>query len=127
MIAIFTQKVLNGEPLIVFGDGQHQRDFLYVDDAVEATAWLLDQPGSEIFNVARGEAVTVNAVFDAFQDVCGGDLTRLEKPERTGEIGKYYSSIAKLRTATGWRPRVDISTGIARTIEYCRSIRDESG
>ena len=120
VVAIFTQRVLRNEPLIVYGDGTHQRDFVFVDDAVEATVRLLDLPGQDTFNVAAGRGITVNELFDAFERVAESRLVRVEKPERRGEIGRFFSSTEKLTQRLGWQPRVPLAEGIRRTIAHYR-------
>jgi UDP-glucose 4-epimerase len=126
VIAIFTQRVVRGEPLIVFGDGMHQRDFVFVDDAVDATVRLLALPGSDTFNVTAGRGASVNELFEAFQRVSGKTLECLSRPERSGEIGKFYSSSAKLTKQSGWQASTSLEDGIRRTIEYYRAEKGRS-
>jgi UDP-glucose 4-epimerase len=121
VIAIFTQMVLRGEPLIVYGDGTHQRDFVFVDDAVEATMRLLETPGSETFNVTAGRGVTVNELFETFQRAAGAPLVRESRPERAGEIGRFFSSSDKLAERLGWRPETPLEEGVSRTIAHYRT------
>lgn len=120
VIAIFTDRILKGEPLTVFGDGEHVRDFMYIDDAVEATVRLLDLAGSDVFNVAAGRGTTVNEVVAAFKAVAEGSLDIISKPERANELGKFYSDITRIRTETGWQPETSLVEGIGRTIEFYR-------
>jgi UDP-glucose 4-epimerase len=120
VIAIFTQKLLKGTPLTVFGDGQHLRDFLYIHDAVDATVGLLDLPGSETFNLASGKATSVNEVVKAFEATSARPLEILSAPERANELGKFYADISKLCAALNWRPKTDLNSGIEATLEFYR-------
>lgn len=121
VIAIFTRKVLRGEPLTVFGDGEHLRDFLYIDDAVEATVRLLNNTGSDTYNVAMGKGTSVNDVIDAFRAAARHRLEIISKPERPNELGKFSAHISKIHQATGWTPGHDVAAGIALTLEYYKN------
>ena len=120
VIAIFSERVCAGEPLTVFGDGAHLRDYLYVDDAVDATVRLIDLPGSETFNVASGRPTSVNEVFDSFAAAADRPLERRTAPERIGELGRFWANTAKIEAALDWRPRVALADGVQRTMEYAR-------
>ena len=120
VIAIFTQKTIEGTPITIFGDGEHQRDFLYVSDAADATVRFLDSEDQGTYIVASGEAVSVNQLVDLFDKASETPLVTIRKPERVGEIGKYYSSISRLKKTLNWTPQTDIKTGLAKTLEYER-------
>lgn len=122
VIAIFTEKVLRNESLTVFGDGEHLRDFLYVDDAVEATVRLLKESSRDTYNVARGKATSVNDVIKAFKEAAGQPLTIIPKPERPNELGKFCAEISKIRQAIGWAPRHDVASGIHLTLNYYKNL-----
>ena len=120
VIAIFTDRVLGGKPLTVFGDGEHVRDFLYIDDAVDATVRLLSLPGSDTFNIASGRGTTVNEVVAAFKAVVKGPLEIITKPERPNELSKFEADISRLAGALGWQPRMELVAGIEETIRFYR-------
>ena len=122
VIAIFTQKIINHEPLVVFGNGEHIRDFLYIDDAVEATMQLLKYSGSDTFNVAMGQGCSVNDVVAAFQRATGHPLKISFKDERENELGKFCANISKIQKTTGWTPQFDLSSGINSTFTYYRNL-----
>ena len=123
VIAIYTDRLIKGEPLIIYGDGEHKRDFIYVSDVVEFTAKSMGFDDSSTFNVGRGVPVTVNQVFAEFQKYDPKHRPALMKPERFGEIGSLYSDITHA-LLTGWKPGVDLETGIADTIGYFRKFTD---
>lgn len=120
VIAIFTQKALKGEPLTVFGDGEHIRDFLFVEDAAKATLALLEHEKQGTYNVASGTGTTVNDVFSTFEKATAEAIERINEPERLGELGKFYSDISRISTETGWCPETSLLEGISRTIAYYR-------
>jgi len=123
VIAIFTEKIVNGEPLTIFGDGLHERDYIYISDVVDFTLLSIGIDESSIFNVGRGEPVTVQTLYRIYKgyNLSGSEL--IIKPERYGEIGKFYSDIAKA-TATGWKPAVGIQEGIRKTISHFRASQE---
>lgn len=118
VIAIFSDRIINSQPLTVFGDGDHLRDYLYIDDAVDATIQLLDFPGTEVFNVASGHGTSVNQVFKHMSDCAGRPLERINKPERVGEFREFYSNIDKIINSLNWSPKVDLAEGIQKTLHH---------
>ena len=117
VIAIYTDRLIKGEPLIIFGDGKHQRDYIYVHDVVEFTVRSMLFRESSVYNVGRGCPVSVNEVFAEFQANNLQHNQATYKPERYGEIGNFYSNIDHA-LSTGWRPKVTLKSGIKETIDY---------
>jgi len=123
VVAIFTQKVINGEPLTVFGGGDQLRDYLFIDDAVEATVRLLNLPGSDTFNVASGEPTSVNQVVQAFEAAEKRSLEIIPQPQRPNELGKFFADISKLYAALMWMPETGILRGVEATLDFYRGIK----
>ena len=123
VVAIFTQKVINGEPLTVFGGGDHLRDYLFIDDAVEATVRLLSLPGSDTFDVTSGEPTSVNQVVQAFEAAEKRSLEIIPQPQRPNELGKFFADISKLSAALKWIPETGILSGVEATLDFYRGIK----
>ncbi len=123
VIAIFTERFVNNMPLIVFGSGEHIRDYIYVSDVVDFTLSLINSNKSHIFNVGRGVPVTVNELFDVFQEQNSKAENPVHKPERHGEIGNFYADIS-YALETGWRCKVTLKEGVSKTIS---SFKDKKG
>jgi UDP-glucose 4-epimerase len=117
IIAIYTDRFINGEDLIIFGDGEHQRDYIYVTDIVDFTLKSMQFSAPDTYNIGRGIPVTVNEVFAEFQANNLQHNQATYKPERYGEIGNFYSNIDHA-LSTGWRPKVTLKSGIKETIDY---------
>ena len=117
VIAIFTQRFLTDQPFVVYGAGEHLRDYIYVSDVVEFTthAMRMTQPGS--YNVGRGLPVSVNEVLEVFKSLAVGDLTVSFQEERFGELGDFCCD-TKLALETGWSPIVSLDHGIKFTIQH---------
>ncbi|MCW2961255.1 MAG: NAD-dependent dehydratase [Thermoleophilia bacterium] len=130
VVNYFLRLAMDGEVLKVFGDGSTQRDYLYIDDAVDAflLAALESTPGeSPIYNVGRSEPTTILELVQAVIVAAGNggwDLAPYSDERKAQEPGHYYSDITKIRTRLGWEPRVELADGLARTVSYYQSRRD---
>ena len=112
----FLQQVVRGEPLSVWGDGTAVRDFIYVDDLVGALAALVASGADgRIFNVGTGDGHSIAEVV-ALVGTVTGRAPRLERvPQAYAGVSRNVLDISRLQSRTGWRPQVDLATGIART------------
>ena len=119
VIAIYTDRLIKGEPLIIFGDGKHQRDYIYVHDVVEFTVRSMLFRESSVYNVGRGFPVSVNEVFAEFQENDPKHKQAVQKQERYGEIGNFYCNV-DCALSTGWEAQFDLKKGIKNTIDYFR-------
>lgn len=118
VIAIYTDRILKGEPLIVYGEGAHLRDYIFIEDVVNMTVKMLSLGDRETYNIGVGTGVSVREVFDQFCSLSGEKLRSEHKPEREGELGFFYCDISKVANATGYLPQVPIREGIDRTLSY---------
>ena len=121
VIAIYTDRLIKGKELIIFGDGEHQRDYIYVSDVVDFTLKSIQFSTPSVYNVGRGVPVTVNEVFAEFQVNDPQHNQPTYKPERYGEIGNFYSNI-DCALSTGWKPKVTLKEGIKETIDYFQKL-----
>ncbi|MDC3293775.1 NAD-dependent epimerase/dehydratase family protein [Alphaproteobacteria bacterium] len=120
VIAIFTERFVKKQPLIVFGDGTNIRDYIFIEDVVEFTLDAINFKEAGIYNVGRGQPVTVNELLEIFKSLSTDELIWKQKPERFGEIGSFYCDVHKARQ-TGWAPKTNLFSGIQSTVKYCVS------
>ncbi len=125
----FVRQVLDGLPIKVFGDGQIKRDFLYVDDCVEALLRCALCPGAygEVFNVGVDRPMTFLELAQTLTRLCEGSRWEFAPftPERKAqEPGDFYSDISKIRALVGWGPVTSLEEGLRRTLDYYRAHRD---
>ena len=120
VIAIYTEHTIKGEPLVIYGDGNHLRDYIYIDDVVDVTLRTLSCGDRETFNVGCGVGRSVKEVFGYFCSVSGKTLPHEYKPERLGELGFFYCDISKLSSVIRYSPKVSIEEGIYKTLSYYR-------
>lgn len=120
VIAIFTDRFIQGKDFTIFGDGKQQRDYIYIDDIVSFTLNTLTFKKPSIYNVGSGIPSTVNEVFDKFREYNPKYKNAIYKNERFGEIGNFYTTINKA-LKTGWKPKFNLDQGIKKTINFFKS------
>lgn len=110
---------LHGGTLEIWGDGTAVRDFLYIDDLVAAmTAALATSKHGGKFNIANGVGHTLNEVVDIVRRVSGRPITTVYRGARRSDIRKVSLDVSLVEHHLGWRARVDLEQGIARTWEW---------
>jgi UDP-glucose 4-epimerase len=121
------ERLLDGAPAIVYGDGTQVLDYVYVDDVVEATIRALDmQVSGELFNIGSGVPTTVNELVDLMLSVAGCNLPkRYEPPDWTAGSSRV-ANIDKARRQLGWAPRTPLREGLAHTFAWLAAERRDA-
>jgi UDP-glucose 4-epimerase len=110
------QHVIDGSTMEIWGDGRIVRDFLYIDDLVAAFDAVLTHPDpSGTFNVGSGDGCSLNELVEIVQRASGRPLPVRHLPARTIDVQSIVLDCSAIRARLGWRPRVDLADGIART------------
>ena len=122
------RKVIDGEPIEIWGDGTQVRDFNYVDDVVDAIllAAATDDSNGQIYNLGSDETINLRALAELCVEVnCGGNYSLIPYPpdRKPIDIGDYYADYRRIRGKLGWRPQVSLREGLTRTLEYYRQHR----
>ena len=125
VISIFIDQALSGEDITVHGDGEQTRDFVYIDDVVQANlnAATTDAVG-EAYNVGTGESVTIRELAELIQDITDTDSDIVHTDARTGDIEHSKADISKARADLGYEPTVSLRDGLEQTIEWYRTQRE---
>jgi UDP-glucuronate 4-epimerase len=111
----FSERMLAGEPVPVFGDGQSLRDFTFVDDLVDGLVRAVDRDlGFAILNFGAGRKVTVLEVIEFLKETLQSSAEIQWLPAQTGDVRRTWADIDAAREAIGFEPRVSIEEGIAR-------------
>ncbi|HEY8352771.1 MAG TPA: NAD-dependent epimerase/dehydratase family protein [Sphingomonadales bacterium] len=122
LLAIFAARLLNGNPPLIFEDGEQRRDFVHVRDVAKACVLALHAPqaAGEVFNVGSGESRSVNEVATAIARAMNrNDIAPLvTRKYRTGDIRNCFADIAKAERMLGFRPTVTFDDGLAELAEY---------
>jgi UDP-glucose 4-epimerase len=125
VVAIFGRRVLDGEPLTIFGDGQQTRDYVYVGDVVAANLLVSDLPlpmigtalDERAYNVGTGEETSVNALAEAIMAAGEAEVDVRHAAPRAGELRHSSLAIGKLE-AEGWTPATSMDEGLRRTLDH---------
>ena len=136
----FTKAILEGHPIDVFNHGRMQRDFTYIDDAIEALIRLVDlPPGQEardinptraphvIYNIGNHTPIELERFIAALETALGRDAHKRYLPMQPGDVLATYADVSRLSSVTGFAPNTNIEDGIARFVEWFRSYHGRQG
>ena len=122
VVAIFTGQMLAGKPVVINGDGEQQRDFVYVGDCARANVLAVTTPNSVgIYNLGYGVGTSINQIYTTLKKVTNYPQDAAHGPAKVGESRFSYLSAAKAKADWGWMPTVDLETGLQKTVEYFRA------
>jgi UDP-glucuronate 4-epimerase len=117
----FVRMALAGEPIPVFGDGTTERDYTYICDVVDGVVRAIDRPsGFRIYNLGRGNPVTLNSTIAALERVLGRPIERRALPPQAGDVSRTWASIERARSELGYCPRTDLVDGIGAFVSWLR-------
>jgi len=129
VVAIFCTRLLNDEPLTIFGDGEQTRDYVFVRDVVAANMVASDVSmgdgtglDARAFNVGTGSGTSVNRLADVLESIAGRAPGRDPKPERPGEL-RHSTLNAEVLRSRGWAPGFTLEQGLRETYEYIQKQR----
>jgi UDP-glucuronate 4-epimerase len=136
---IFTKKILAGEPIEVFNEGKHERDFTYVDDIVEGVVRVLDQvaapdptwssddPGPatssapwRLYNIGNSDPVPLMEFIATIEQALGMKAVMEMKPRQPGDVLRTAADVSALEAAVGFRPHTPLAEGIGRMVRWYR-------
>lgn len=116
------ERLLAGQRPILFGDGKQSLDYIYVDDAVEATIRAMETgPHGEVMNVGRGDEVTVERLITTMCSVTGQPFDPIYEPADWTAGTRRVGDISKAMSLLDWKPKVDLHEGLARTAAWMES------
>ncbi|MBV8204221.1 MAG: NAD-dependent epimerase/dehydratase family protein [Candidatus Eremiobacteraeota bacterium] len=121
VIAIFTGKILQRQPIRVDWDGEQQKDYVFVGDVARANLLALDKGNGEVVNVGTGVGTSVNALHGAIAAAVGHDVEVVKAPKRPGDVYRCVFAIDKAKSVLGWEPQTPLADGIATTAAYFRA------
>jgi UDP-glucose 4-epimerase len=121
VVAIFAGKLLAGETPMIFGDGEQTRDFVFVDDVVDAFARARFGGSGLLANVGTGTETSVNDLFAAMARVTGFTEPAVYAPARPGELARSALDPTLLGEQLGWKPAHTLDDGLARTLDWFRA------
>jgi UDP-glucose 4-epimerase len=122
VVARCLKRMMDGRPLVVYGDGEQTRDFLYVDDLCGAVlAALARRPVGELYQLGTGVETSVNHLVELLVAIAPAGTVRVEhEPARAGEVERAFSDVGKARRELGYDPATPLADGLAATYDWFR-------
>lgn len=123
ILSIFSTRIINGNDIDVFEDGMESRDFVYIDDIVDATILGIEKKEAdyEIFNVGSGNNINILEVARTLKDAYNSKVNiKVSGNYRAGDIRHNYADITKIKKKLGYKPRVNFEEGIKRFINWVK-------
>jgi UDP-glucose 4-epimerase len=123
VLGIFIGNLLRGEPLTIFGDGEQSRDFVYIDDVVDAWVAAISNPAAygQVLNLGSGRRMSINEVADRVLVAFGSDRSKHPphyRSARPGEQRHVEADIAKARSLLSWTPHTSFAAGLQSTVRW---------
>ena len=116
IIASFAHSMMHGRQPRVLGSGEQERDFVYIDDAVDAHMLAMDGGTVGAYNVGTGESVSINACLQLMKETLKYRWDPIHAPARPGDLHRIVLDTTKAAEQLGWRPKVGLEEGVRRTI-----------
>lgn len=122
VIPRFATAALKGEPAVIYGDGEQSRDFCFIENVVAANLLAAEagDAAGRVFNVACGEAVSLNQVLDQLEQIVGHPIERRHEPARSGDVRHSLADISAARDVLKYRPLVTFAQGLRKTVDWFR-------
>jgi nucleoside-diphosphate-sugar epimerase len=124
VISVFVDRALRGEALTIFGDGKASRDFVYVEDVVDANVAAAIAPregvSGQVFNVARGKKTTLDELAGILGRVVDRELAVIYAPPRVGDIAHSLADVKKAQRGLGVVAKVSVEQGLRELVRYVR-------
>jgi UDP-glucuronate 4-epimerase len=120
----FARLIEQGQSIPVYGDGTMMRDFTYIDDIIDGTAAAVERcAGYHIYNLGESRPISVNTLITEIEKALGKKAVRQQLPLQPGDVERTYADVSKAAKDLGYRPKTDISKGLARFVEWFRAQR----
>lgn len=118
----FTEKILRGEPIEVYGEGRMARDFTYIDDIVDGVIGALDNPpehgGHRILNIGDSHPVGLLEMIETLERAIGCKADKVMRPMQPGDVTSTFADVSKLAELTGYKPKVMLAEGLQRFADW---------
>ena len=119
-VPIFIRRMLDGQPITIFGDGRQTRDLIFVEDVVRANLIAAEHPAApgQVFNVSTGLETSVLDLIDVLNRLCPGSPAPIHEAARAGDIHKSVGSTTKAREVLGFRAATSLADGLKATLSW---------
>lgn len=121
VVAIFINKILKEEKPIIFGSGNQTRDFLYVDNAVEAAILAIKAKPGSIYNVGSNKETSIKNLLKIISKILNKKIEPIFQPFQQGEVIRSRVDYSKIKKELGWQPKYNLEKGLRKTIEWFKN------
>jgi UDP-N-acetylglucosamine 4-epimerase len=122
VIPLFAKAIIENIPPRINGDGQHSRDFTFVDNAVQANILSFftenEKAINQVYNIACGQKTSLLELFNAMKKEAGSNLEPIHGPERAGDVKHSLADISKAQQLLGYEPLVSVEEGLKKTFRW---------
>jgi UDP-glucose 4-epimerase len=125
VVAIFAERLLEGRDVVINGDGTQTRDYVYVDDVVEANIRAAETGSPGVYNIGTARECDVSELFSLIAHAAGSSAGAQHGAEKPGEQRRSCLDVSRAAELLGWRPRVALEEGISRTVAWFAERRGE--
>lgn len=122
VVSIFMESLLKGKAPVIYGDGEQTRDFIYVDDIIEANIKALNYGDNETLNISTNIPVSVNELYSMMKDILEIEYDAEHVGGRAGDIRYSCLDNSKAMKILGWKPKYSLKDGLRKTIDYYRGL-----
>lgn len=122
VVAIFANRLLAGEQCTIYGDGGQTRDYVFVDDVVDAFVRASERGSGLVCNIGTGIETSVNELYDVMARNAGVDAAADYAPARKGELERSALDAGRAELHLGWKPFTDLQIGTSAVLDYFRSV-----
>jgi UDP-glucose 4-epimerase len=121
VVSLFSRLMLSGKVPTIFGDGEQERDFVYVGDIVEANLRALDAGSGGTFNIGTGRGLTVNELYGRLKALTGYQGEAKYAPARPGEVLRIALDASRAQDVLGWEAKTSLDEGLPATVDWIRA------
>ncbi len=120
VIAVFCDQMLKNEEVVINGDGEQTRDFVFVDDVVNAALLSIEQEKSDIYNIGTGIETNINEIFRKIKELTNSDCEEIHVPAKQGEQKRSCLDNSKAKQELNWDPEYNLEEGLEKTVNWFR-------
>jgi UDP-glucose 4-epimerase len=118
VVAIFCDKMLSKKQPIINGSGKQTRDFIFIDDVVEATILALKKDKVGTFNIGTGKETDINTIFIKLKELTGSNCKEIHCPAKLGDQQRSCLDYSKAQKELNWQPKYTLEEGLKKTVEW---------
>jgi UDP-glucose 4-epimerase len=120
VITVFTKRLLAGQTPIIQWDGEQAKDYVFVQDVVQANILALDKGDNQAYNIGAGKPISVNHIYQLLRQITGVYTPAQSGPKRQGDVRLFYFDCAKAKKELGWTPTMPFEQGLAQVVAWYR-------